>query len=178
MAPTQKWPHDHTNPTPHDPDDERRRREEKRRREDDDIAEADARLEKDERRRRREKLRAWRAAEDARVRAAVAEYVAAGRGETAREVEPKGPAREVACLGCVQRATLSATSGWLRTPALAGNASSGMCAAGTAQVRGDDQLVLDNGLAPQSSRYIALDGARQGRLRRFLRGPRRGRGRD
>ncbi|KAF7430995.1 hypothetical protein PC9H_006710 [Pleurotus ostreatus] len=103
MAPTQKWPHDHTNPTPHDPDDERRRREEKRRREDDDIAEADARLEKDERRRRREKLRAWRAAEDARVRAAVAEYVAAGRGETAREVEPKGPAREVACLGCVQR---------------------------------------------------------------------------
>ncbi|KAF7424937.1 hypothetical protein PC9H_010248 [Pleurotus ostreatus] len=134
MAPTQKRPNDHHNPTPHDPDDERRRREEKRRREDDDIAEADARLEKDERRRRREKLRARRAAEDARVRAAVAEYVAArarhddsrgleatgnavagsstgpgtreraaGRGETAREVEPKGPAREVACLGCVQR---------------------------------------------------------------------------
>ncbi|KDQ26068.1 hypothetical protein PLEOSDRAFT_1085348 [Pleurotus ostreatus PC15] len=137
MAPTQKRPHDHTNPTTNDPDDKRRRREEKRRREDNDIAEADTRLEKDERRRRREKLRARRAAEDACVRVAVAEYVAArarhddsgglgaagatanavagsstgpgtreraaGRGETAREVEPKGPAREVACLGCVQR---------------------------------------------------------------------------
>ncbi|KDQ33803.1 hypothetical protein PLEOSDRAFT_1099763 [Pleurotus ostreatus PC15] len=111
---------------------QRRRREEKRRREDEDVAVADARLEKEARRRRREKARVRKAAEDARARAAVALYVATrerGDGKTGgvaeetevagsstgpgtkegaqeraaeKEVEPKGPLREVPCLGCVQ----------------------------------------------------------------------------
>ncbi|KAF7441332.1 hypothetical protein PC9H_001681 [Pleurotus ostreatus] len=71
MAPLNKRALDNTN------NDERRRREEKRRREDESVAEADARLEKEARRRRREKQRARKAAEDARVRAAVSEYIAA-----------------------------------------------------------------------------------------------------
>lgn len=136
------------NDSPNDGNDERWRREEKRRREDERVAEADARLEKEQRAKRRERQRARKAAEDARVRAAVAHYVATrGRGNdnedeaaeeavsavagsstgpgtaerakargkevTAREataakedtkgVEPRGPLRDIPCLGCVQR---------------------------------------------------------------------------
>lgn len=147
MAPLYKRARDNHD-SPNDGNDERRRREEKRRREDATVAEADARLEKEARVRRREKMRARKAAEDARVRAAVAHYVATrGQGtdnedeaaeeavsavagsstgpgtaerakarskegavkettaaeDDAKEVEPKGPLRDVPCLGCVQR---------------------------------------------------------------------------